>query len=50
MMIVFNFFYSIGKALEGMVRGLGKHAYSTGVLIIGFYLVSAPVIMKRLQN
>ena len=48
-MIVFNFFYNTLKVLEGMVRGLGKHIYSTVIMFIGYYIISGPIIMNRMN-
>lgn len=50
MMAIFYFFHGIGKTLEGTVRGLGKHEYATRVIILGFYMISVPIIFYRLKK
>ena len=44
-MVVFNMIYGIGKVLEGVIRGIGKHGFATVVMIISYYIISIPLII-----
>ena len=42
----FLFFKGLSKVFEGILRGLGKHLFSVGIIVIAYYFISIPLMQQ----